>query len=46
MDFEWDEAKNLVNIAKHGFDFARSRLIFDGRPRLISHHLAVKRFVS
>jgi uncharacterized protein len=34
MDFEWDEAKNLVNIAKHGFDFLRSRRIFGGRPRL------------
>lgn len=22
MKFEWDEAKNRVNIRKHGFDFA------------------------
>ncbi len=22
MDFEWDEAKRLSNLAKHGFDFA------------------------
>jgi uncharacterized DUF497 family protein len=34
MDFEWDEAKNLANIAKHGFDFLDGRQLFDGRPRL------------
>ncbi len=22
MEFEWDEVKRLVNLAKHGFDFA------------------------
>ncbi|MEM8502336.1 MAG: BrnT family toxin [Cyanobacteria bacterium P01_D01_bin.1] len=27
-DFEWDELKNEVNIAKHGFDFADAYLIF------------------
>jgi uncharacterized protein len=34
VDFDWDEAKNLANILKHGFDFVRARQIFDGRPRL------------
>jgi uncharacterized DUF497 family protein len=34
MNFEWDEARNLANIAKHGFDFLDARQIFDGRPRL------------
>lgn len=29
MDFEWDERKNAGNIAKHGFDFADARYIFD-----------------
>lgn len=29
-DFEWDEAKNAANIAKHGVGFARARRIFDG----------------
>jgi uncharacterized protein len=29
--FEWDEAKRLANIEKHGIDFLRMRLIFDGR---------------
>jgi len=32
--FEWDEAKREINIAKHGLDFIRARLIFDGRPVL------------
>ena len=32
MSFEWDEDKRLANIAKHGIDFARARMIFDGRP--------------
>jgi uncharacterized DUF497 family protein len=30
MDFEWDEAKNRANIAKHGIDFTRSKEIFSG----------------
>lgn len=29
MQFEWDELKNLSNIAKHGFDFADAYRIFD-----------------
>ncbi len=32
MEFEWDEDKRLANLAKHGFDFERARMIFDGRP--------------
>jgi len=34
MIFEWDAAKNLVNIAKHGPDFLDARQVFDGRTRL------------
>ncbi len=30
MDFEWDEAKNRANIAKHGIDFTRAKEIFSG----------------
>ena len=30
MDFEWDEAKNAANIAKHGIDFEDAIRIFDG----------------
>jgi hypothetical protein len=29
MEFEWDEAKNQQNIAKHGIDFADARRIFE-----------------
>lgn len=28
MDFEWDEAKRLSNLAKHGVDFVRAAKIF------------------
>ncbi len=28
--FEWDEAKNRLNIAKHGVDFALASQIFEG----------------
>ena len=30
MTFEWDEAKNRQNIAKHGLRFEDARKIFDG----------------
>jgi uncharacterized DUF497 family protein len=30
MDFEWDEAKRLANILKHGIDFVAASKIFDG----------------
>ncbi len=29
-EFEWDEAKNLANIRKHGISFATARRIFEG----------------
>jgi len=29
MQFEWDEAKNLVNIQKHSIDFADVPLVFE-----------------
>ena len=28
--YEWDDAKNARNIAKHGVSFEMARLIFDG----------------
>jgi uncharacterized protein len=31
MDFEWDEAKRLSNILKHGVDFADAVEVFAGR---------------
>jgi hypothetical protein len=30
MIFEWDEAKRLANIRKHGFDFADAAEMFSG----------------
>ena len=32
MEFEWDEAKRRINLAKHGIDFFDVRRLFDGRP--------------
>ncbi len=29
MKFEWDEAKRLANVAKHGFDFVDAMAVFD-----------------
>ncbi|HKM61919.1 MAG TPA: BrnT family toxin [Acidisphaera sp.] len=34
MEFEWDEAKCLANISKHGFDFVRAVTLFDD-PHLV-----------
>lgn len=31
MEFEWDEDKRQSNIAKHGIDFNRATVLFDGR---------------
>lgn len=31
MDFEWDESKRLGNLEKHGVDFLRAQMLFDGR---------------
>jgi uncharacterized DUF497 family protein len=31
MRFEWDEAKRLVNLEKHGIDFADAAEIFQGK---------------
>ena len=30
MDFEWDEKKRLVNLSKHGLDFADAAKVFCG----------------
>jgi uncharacterized DUF497 family protein len=32
MMLEWDEAKRAANEVKHGIDFVRAGLLFDGRP--------------
>ena len=31
MDFEWDERKADLNEERHGVDFRRASLFFDGR---------------
>ena len=30
MTYEWDEAKNRSNFAKHGFDFVDAEQVFEG----------------
>ena len=30
MNFEWDEAKNEANLAKHGIDFRGAQTIWEG----------------
>lgn len=30
MEFEWDEAKRLANLRKHGIDFVDVPAVFDG----------------
>ncbi len=34
MNFEWDEAKNKINVSNHGLDFTDAPEIFNG-PMLI-----------
>lgn len=36
QEFEWDEDKRLSNLEKHGVDFLRIRVLFDGRPSVSS----------
>jgi uncharacterized DUF497 family protein len=33
--FEWDEEKRRQNLAKHGIDFPRAALVFDGRQAVM-----------
>lgn len=30
MEFEWDEAKRLANLRKHGIDFLDVSIVFEG----------------
>jgi uncharacterized DUF497 family protein len=34
-EFEWDEIKRKYNAEKHGIDFLRAALAFDGRPAIM-----------
>jgi uncharacterized DUF497 family protein len=40
MLFEWNEAKRLTNIAKHGIDFKDCQAIFDGLTLTMEAHWA------
>ncbi|MCC6239363.1 MAG: BrnT family toxin [Phycisphaerales bacterium] len=35
--FEWDAAKELANVIKHGVDFTAAQLAFDDPKRVITH---------
>ena len=34
MNYEWDEAKRLSNIAKHGLDFVDAPLVYESPIKL------------
>lgn len=36
MRFEWDENKRLINLKKHGFDFADAKIVFDNETATIA----------
>lgn len=38
MEFEWDEAKNAVNMAKHGISFVGAARVFDGPTLKFEDH--------
>ncbi len=49
MDFEWDPAKNEVNIEKHGIDFRGAQTIWDGEIVTVQsqqHHHGEKRYLA
>ena len=34
MNYEWDEAKRLLNLTKHGIDFLDADLVFEAIPKV------------
>jgi len=49
MNFEWDDAKRLSNIKKHGIDFIDAPAVFDGYTLTIEddrYDYGEKRFVT
>jgi uncharacterized protein len=49
MNFDWDDAKRLSNIKKHGIDFIDSPAVFDGYTLTIEddrYDYGEKRFVT
>ncbi|HEY0834670.1 MAG TPA: BrnT family toxin [Azospirillum sp.] len=46
MEFEWDEAKNAANIAKHGIDFpAASRIFVVSQAVWLTTHASEPRWI-
>jgi len=39
-DFEWDEAKDLINLQKHGVSFADAQYVFLDKKRIIAKDLS------
>jgi uncharacterized DUF497 family protein len=37
--FEWDEAKDMINIAKHGVSFVEAMTAFDDHDRVITRDI-------
>lgn len=37
MDFEWDEAKNQINQAKHGVSFEEAKTVFYDEQALLEY---------
>ncbi len=49
MEFEWDEAKRLTNLRKHGIDFIDIPAVFDGDTVTVEddrYSYAEQRFVT
>ena len=48
MEFEWDDRKNAVNLAKHGLSFFEAQTAFYDEDRVVlldkSHSAAEKRY--
>jgi len=37
--FEWDEAKNLINLKKHGVSFCEAQQVFLDKNRILAQDL-------
>ncbi|NEP12942.1 MAG: BrnT family toxin [Symploca sp. SIO2C1] len=49
MEYEWDEAKRLVNLRKHGIDFIDVSTVFDGDTLTVEdnrYNYGEQRFVT
>jgi uncharacterized DUF497 family protein len=49
MNFEWDEAKRIANLRKHGIDFLDVAIVFDGDTLIVEDDLydyGEQRFVT